>query len=181
MNGGGGARGAVPRGRKSEGWRPGANPPPGALTGGVGAMERSSSVGRLGGRPGMAMGPAAAAAAAAAIVTAASAGGSMSGGVGPNGMHAGGHARSGSGGAAMMGGGGRPGDSLAMDTDWDVGHGPLPSLDLVTGGLRNLHGGRHGGGGGGAEVTLCSLACILLFCCFMNGSICIPCVLVLHS
>ena len=101
----------------------------------------------------MPMGPAAAAAAAAAIVTAASAGGGMSGGVGPNGMNAGGHARSGSGGGALMGGQ-RPGDSLAMDTDWDVGHGPLPSLDLVTGGLRNLHGGRHGGGQGGAAEVI---------------------------
>lgn len=47
------------------------------------------------------------------------------------------------------------GGDMAMDSDWDGAGGPLPSLDMVTGGLRKLHG-RHANGGGqgaGAEVS----------------------------
>lgn len=106
---------------------------------GSGARERSSSLSgmNLGGSSG-----AAAAAAAAAAVTAAA-----------SGLCGGGHNRVGAGGGAFMG---QMGDGMKIeDSDWDGGQGPLPSLDMVTGGLRKLHGGRHGSGGGkgaGAEV-----------------------------
>lgn len=133
---------AAPRGRKSESARPNATPPPGAGNG-VGGHERSSSVGRSGRST---MAPAAAAAAAA---VAAAAAGSMTQGMG--GLGGGGHVRSGSGPVLM----GQRGDGMPMDSDWTGGHDRLPSLDLVTGGLRKLHGGRHGnsgGQGGGPEV-----------------------------
>lgn len=132
----------APRGRKPDGVRPNASPPPGAMSAGGGGHERSSSLGRQG-RSGML--PGAAAAAAAAAVTAAA-----------TGVNGGGHVRSGSqqGLMAQRGLGGQGVDAMKIETDWDAARGPLPSLHSVTGGLRNLHGGRHGSGGqgGGAEV-----------------------------
>lgn len=106
--------------------------------------ERSSSLGQSG------MAPAAAAAAAAVTAAATAAAGGRGGG--------GGHIRTESGSALM----GRREDCMAMEKGvWDGGgHGRLPSLDSVTGGLRNLHGsgggrrnGNVGGQGVGTEVS----------------------------
>ncbi|CAN0180960.1 unnamed protein product, partial [Ectocarpus sp. 6 AP-2014] len=104
--------------------------------GGNRGHERSSSLGQSG------MAPAAAAAAAAVTAAATAAAGGRGGG----------HIRTESGSALM----GRREDCMAVEKGvWDAGghgHGRLPSLDLVTGGLRNLHGsgggGRNGNGGG---------------------------------
>lgn len=102
---------------------------------GMGGRERSSSLSGM--NPGSASSSASSAAAAAAAA----------------GLRGGGeHSRAGAGGAFL----GQMGDGMNVeDGDWNGGQGPLPSLDMVTGGLRNLHGGRHGNGGGrgaGAEV-----------------------------
>lgn len=103
--------------------------------GGGGGHERSSSLGQHGLLAGMTP----AAAAAAAAVTAVAAGG-----------RGGGHDRTGSGQLLM----GQRGDGMTVEKqEWidGPGRGSLPSLDSVTGGLRNLPGGRQGGAGG-AEV-----------------------------
>ena len=115
----------------------------GGGVGGGGGHERSASLGQSGLLAGMTP----AAAAAAAAVTAAAAAGGGRGGAG--------HNRTGSGPMLMGQRGG--GDGMSVDKqEWDSGgRGPLPSLDSVTGGLRNLQGGRHGSGGGqggGTEV-----------------------------
>lgn len=162
----GAASRAAPRGRKSEGGRPNPGGMGGVMVGG-GGHERSSSVGRSGSGS---LAPAAAAAAAAVAAAAAGVNGVSRGvligkGIGGPGRRPGhdqGHVRSGSGPLMMgHGGGGGSGQMLglvggdmAMDTDWDGARGPLPSLDMVTGGLRKLNGrhGNGGGQGGGAEV-----------------------------
>lgn len=111
--------------------------------GGNRGHERSSSLGQSG------MAPAAAAAAAAVTAAATAAAGGRGGG----------HIRTESGSALMV----RREDCMAVEKGvWDAGghgHGRLPSLDSLTGGLRNLHGsgggGRNGKGGGqgvGTEV-----------------------------